>query len=84
MADGCSYCGQYDRLKQNYCRICGTHLTAGQMQRPERPIPYDVPERFCGHCGSLLSECSGDHDDGINVLDTVGAALVPPVSPAES
>jgi len=57
----CPYCEEYARSAQNYCRMCGAHLTAAQEQHGESPSAYEAPEKYCGHCGRPRAECAGRH-----------------------
>lgn len=49
----CGDCQRYRAQQFNYCRVCGNHLTTGQIQwsRIRVATGYTPAEKFCGHCG---------------------------------
>ena len=58
----CPFCEEYARKGNNYCRMCGFRVAAEEGRQSAIPMEYEPPERYCGHCGMYLSECSGTHD----------------------
>jgi hypothetical protein len=57
----CPYCVEYDGTGHNFCRMCGSHLAAGQQPRPEVHKPHHPSEKYCGECGRERSLCEGKH-----------------------
>jgi hypothetical protein len=57
----CPYCIEYDQAGHNYCRMCGSHLSAAQERRPEVGAVHHLPEKYCGECGRERSLCEGQH-----------------------
>jgi hypothetical protein len=57
----CPFCEEYARGGHNYCRMCGSHLTVEQPQRPEVAAEFEAAEKYCGHCGRNRLDCSGGH-----------------------
>ena len=57
----CPFCEEYFREGHNYCRMCGTHLTAEQGQQGEVPARLEGAEKYYGHCGRIVLECAGRH-----------------------
>lgn len=54
----CSDCKKHEQQGDNYCRICGNHLTKGYVQNIWVAAAYYTNEKFCGYCGGLKNECS--------------------------
>jgi hypothetical protein len=52
MKQKCKDCEKYVTKGYNYCRMCGFHLTARQVQRNTRRDAIHARERFCGQCGN--------------------------------
>ena len=57
----CPDCEDYDTAGHNYCRICGSHLTAGKPMAAEVVAPYVDREKYCGYCGRPRDKCVGLH-----------------------
>jgi hypothetical protein len=55
----CPYCEDHAADGDNYCRMCGYHLTAGKPPNVPVPTPYQQWEKYCGHCGQLRNACPG-------------------------
>ncbi len=54
----CRDCEDYQRQGHNYCRMCGFHLTRGNVQHVRIAVIYNTSEKFCGYCGGLKHQCS--------------------------
>ncbi len=54
----CSKCDDYKKKGHNYCRMCGFHLTKGQVQHVRLALAYHVNEKFCGYCGDSKDKCT--------------------------
>jgi hypothetical protein len=48
----------YDCSGHDYCRMCGSHLTATERQRPQVEVPLGASEKYCGHCGPLRANAA--------------------------
>jgi hypothetical protein len=57
----CPYCEDYDTAGHNYCRMCGSHLTAGKPRSGEVHARYSAVEKYCGYCGKQRDKCGGVH-----------------------
>lgn len=58
----CPFCEEYAGSGHNYCRMCGSRLTLDHERRTEVRTSIEPAEKYCGHCGRQLSECSGGHE----------------------
>ena len=54
----CDECAKYEKEGDNYCRICGFHLTEGDLQSPPAGTAYYTDEKYCAHCGGPKYKCS--------------------------
>ena len=73
----CQQCGQETAPAASFCRACGARL---QLRCPSCQTPHNPGDRFCGYCGSVLTE-AGANDRERDGMAAPPAPVAPPFDP---